>query len=224
MSGTDIATQIQKQIAEQSENLADSLPQPAGFNISTEGKMFTLPNGRSEPGPLNVVILDFVNFYAYYIDDWVPGVYSPPVCWALARKVKELAPSENVEKKNKQNDLCFNCPMNQYKSAANKRGKACTNYARLAVVPANPKHGNDVMILKVAPKGLTGWAAYVERINIATNSTPIAVVTEISFNKNEVYPNLLFNDIGKNENLDACYPLHAEAQPLLWSEPEPESD
>lgn len=217
--GTDLALQIEKEIAAQAAALEDSLPEASGFNISTEGKMFTLPNGKSHPGPLEVIILDYINYNAYYTTAWKKGEYSAPKCWALNRSAKSMAPSENVPPDDRQHPTCKGCPQNEFGSAANGRGKACTNYVRLAITPADAGEGSEVMVLRVAPKGLTGWRRHAERVKEQTGSTPISVITEIKFNPNEVYPNLMFDIVGKNERMEDCYPLVAQARQLILSEP-----
>lgn len=218
-TGTDLAVAIEKEIAAQAAALADSLPESSGFNISTEGKMFTLPSGKSHPGPLEVIILDYINYNSYYTTPWRPGEYSAPKCWALNRNVKEMAPSDNVPDSDKQFATCKGCPKNEFGSAPNGKGKACTNYVRLAITPADAGEASDVMILRIAPKGLTGWRRHAERVKEMTGSTPISVITEIKFNPNEVYPNLLFDIIGKNERLQECYPLVPQAKQLIFTEP-----
>jgi hypothetical protein len=219
---TDLALQIEKEIAAQAAAIADTLPESSGFNISTEGKMFTLPNGKSHPGPMEVVILDYINYNCFYKTAWKQGEYSPPACWSLNKNPKIMVPSENAPEK--QNDTCRGCPKAEWGSHPNGRGgKACTNYVKLAITPAADIGPNsDVMILRVAPKGLAGWRTHVQRIQEATGSTPISVVSSISFNPNEVYPNLMFDVAGKleSDDLSAAYGLFTQAKQLVLNEPE----
>lgn len=50
-----IEDEIKRELAAQSKQLGDG---PSN-KIATKGKVFTLPDGRSDPGPLQAVILDY---------------------------------------------------------------------------------------------------------------------------------------------------------------------
>ncbi len=76
-----VEDQIRQEL-EQSNKRLGALPTN---KIQLKNKQFTLPDGQSEPGPIEVVVLDFTWFMCHY-----PGVYnasSPqqPNCFAIGR-------------------------------------------------------------------------------------------------------------------------------------------
>lgn len=216
--GTELAADIRKQIAEQAAAIDNSLPRPTGFRISTKGKMFTLPSGESHPGPMSVVILDYINYNVYYQNTYDPNTVSPPVCWALGKSITDLAPSEGAPDRQAPN--CTSCPKNQFKSASNGRGKACRNMARLAVI--SPKligPESDIMILDVAPTGLRGWGNYAKSVRAQFQGPPLVVTTEIAFDPNVTYPVLTFGNPKAHDDVEAAFALQRQAQELLLIEP-----
>lgn len=67
---------------------------------------------------------------------------TPPTCFAFCKnpdEKEEMAPPEIVDKEDafeRQSDECKGCPQNEWGSAAQGRGKACSNRRRLALLPA----------------------------------------------------------------------------------------
>lgn len=212
-----IEDQIKKELAEQGGQIG-ALP---SNKIQLAEKEFTLPDGQSSPGPLEVVILDFIWFMAHY-----PGVYnanSPqqPNCFAVGRDKPDsgaLKPHESV--KNPLGKTCMEseCPMNKWKSSPTGNGKACKNQRRLVVVPPNFSMESDLMSMYVSPAGLKNFDAYVTRLNNEHGILPAQAITEVSFDKDKTYPLLQFKFIGKHDNLNVAWALREQAQPILWRE------
>lgn len=219
---TALSPDVQAALDKQRAQIQGAIIQPRGFHISTQGKMFTLPDGNAHPGPLRSIVLDFVNYNTFYPEAYSRDKIVPPTCWALGREIAAMSPSENVPKP--QHDGCARCPKNQFKSAATGRGKACRNTVRLALVPADANVNSDILALHVNPKALTGWGKYVRRLETEMGALPIQVITSIDFNKNEVFPTLTFGDPEPNPNLEVCLQLAARAQDILFREPELSSD
>jgi hypothetical protein len=178
--------------------------------------VFQLPDGRTSPGPLSAVILDFIT-----LNNWYEGIYNPqqranPACFALGKDLDALKPSENSAKP--QGADCASCPRNQWGTGQGGRGKACKNQRRLLLVPGDFTDKAPAMTLYVSPSGLKQFDAYIRMIATDYQSRPIDVITEISFDPNQAYPTLLFTFAGKNPEVQLAEALRARNQEVLLRE------
>jgi hypothetical protein len=218
-----IEDQIKKELAEQSGQIG-ALP---SNKIQLAEKKFTLPDGQSNAGPIEVVVLDFIWFMAHY-----PGVYnsaSPqqPNCFAMGRDKPDsglLKPHESVKKPLAKSCTEKACPMNKWKSSPTGNGKACKNQRRLIVVPPNFTEETEPMTMYVSPGGLKNFDAYVTRLNNEHGILPFQAITEVSFDKDKPYPLLQFKFLDKHTNANLAYALREQAQPVLWRELETKED
>jgi len=186
-----------------------------GKSISTKNKIFTLPDGRAHKGPLQVVIVDFINKNLLYDRPWREGERIPPVCFAIAKEIGAMRPSPNAP--DPQSEECSGCPMNEFGTAGD--GKACKNTAVLAVAVPDGK-SKEIMLLSVSPTGLTNWNKFVAGVKAQFNATPIKVVTEITFDETKDFPKLQFEVVAPNENLQFHWGLRDEAKQMLQQEPD----
>lgn len=197
--------------------IKDTIAAPSANTISTKGKLFTLPDGEQNPGPLSVVILDYISYNSKFPGVYDPNNIVPPECFAVGKKISDLAPSEMSP--NKQHKDCTGCPQNQWGSGVGK-GKACKNTIRLAVVTPNAKASDQPMMITVSPTGLTPFSNYVSEIARELQAPPIRVTTEISFNSASQYPSLLFGSPVLHDNMEVMMSLRAKAQDMLLREPD----
>jgi hypothetical protein len=205
----DIKAQIQAELAA----LAGTVPAPTGMTISLKGKVFTLPNGQSNQGPMQAIILDARNLRAYYRGQYNPNVPETPICFALAKQLEDLAPSPNA--KQPQAKTCAECKFDQWSSApGGGKGKACKNSIRLAIVPANFTTDSHPMILTVSPTGLKSYSMLVTDLK-AKGLIPAQIITEIAFNANETYPTLVFKALGAHDRVEEVWQLRERAQTAL---------
>lgn len=205
---------IKKALQEQKKHLG-ALP---SNKIATKGKEFKLPDGQTSPGPMQVVVLDYVWFMVNY-----PGVYNSnnpqqPNCFAIGRigpddESRALQPHETAA--DPQHENCKDCPKNEWKSAATGNGKACKNQRRLLVLPVDADKDSEPMTLYVSPGALKNFDAYVSRIGSEHGILPVQAITEISFDKNQTYPSLQFTFKGKHDNMNLFWGKRELAQDLL---------
>lgn len=191
---------------------------PSSNKISTKGKLFTLPDGKNSPGPLNVVILDFTAVNSFYEGVYNPQSKSPPVCWSVGQDLDTMVPSDKATKP--QAASCDACPKNDWGSGFGGRGKACKNTRRLIVVPPKFDDKTPPMTLYVSPTGLKQWDAYVRRLAIEYTARPIDVVTSISFDSQQQYPTLQFDFKEKTTNVLGAEKLRELARDVLFREPD----
>ena len=210
---------FEAQLAEEAAKIKQTLGAPASAKISTKGKMFTLPDGTTNPGPMSCVILDYISF-----NNWYEGVYDaanpkPPVCWAFNRIVADLSPSAECPKP--QAESCDPCPKNQFGSAG--RGKACKNIRRLLVAPVTATVDSKPMTLEVSPSAIRVFDNFVLQTTKELGSMPIQVIVDIGFDASKAYPSLTFENAKLHSNLETMMHLREVGQHILLMEPTPES-
>lgn len=208
---------IQERIKAELATMRESIPTSDSNRISTKGKLFRLPNGRTSQGPISVIILDYRNHNDYYIGAYNPMKPQPPVCFATAKVYSEMAPHPDSPKP--QAESCGECVNNQWKSAPTGKGKACRNKVRLAVTYPDLEPGTSpsVHILTVAPTSLSAWAELMTGLE-GNDMLPIQIVTEIRFDPNVDYPKLQFKCISKNPRFEEFWPLREAAASALEEE------
>jgi len=207
---------IQEQLQAELNQLGNTVAPPASRKISIKGKQFTLPDGTTHQGPMQAVILDHINFNAYYKKPYDPQNPAPPDCFALHKTIPEMAPHKEAAEP--QSEDCGSCPMNQFGSASTGKGKACRNKVRLAVAPANAALDDEPMTIEVAPSSIKTWSSYVNKLR-QQSILPVQVVTKISFDPNAAFPVLYFNLIEAHEDLEKFWALKECAQALLEKPP-----
>lgn len=216
MSDNTALANYEEQLMQEMQSVKASLSQPSSNKISTKGKMFTLPDGTTNPGPMQCVILDWISFNSYY-----EGVYDPqnpqaPVCWALNKVLDELGPSPNCP--TPQAESCKACPKDQFGSSG--RGKACKNVRRLIVAAPDATLDSPVMALEVSPGAIRAFDNYALDVQRTLNTLPIKVITSIGFDPNKSYPSLTFTDPQLHDKLGVMMELRNKSQHLLEREPE----
>lgn len=212
-------TSLKEQLKKELKTLDKSVPAPSGNTISTNGKLFKLPNGQTSPGPFQCVILDWRNFNRYYPpgNEYNPQNPKPPACFAINQMLEDLAPHEKAG--SPQSDDCASCKHNQWGSdPRGGRGKACENRVKIALVPADADENSEVYVLSVSPTAVKHWANYVNGLR-AVDRHPIEVVTTLSFDPNAAYPTVRFNAQAQHDILDVLAGLREKAQPLLDQPP-----
>lgn len=218
-SSSKAVQSLQEQLKKELAGLKETVEPPSGFTISTKGKIFTLPDGRSDKGPLLCIILDWVTANIYFEGLYNPQEVKPPSCWAMSRVVEGIAPSPNAPKP--QSELCSTCPQNEWGSKPGSKGKACKNTRRLLIARADSQDKNDpVYVLSVSPTGLKHFDKYIN--TLADNKIhPTEVITEISFDESEAFPTLRFsvNRAGKHDKLELMMGLRESGKTILMQEP-----
>jgi hypothetical protein len=210
---------IKEQMALDLAALAEKTAPASGNTIQcSQDKMFTLPNGTKTAGPIDLVIVDFCTQHTLYPGAFDPKNIVPPICFAIGSNPSAMVPSKNSPEL--QSDACGACPMNQYESAAVGKGKACKNSRKLAVLPPDASADDPIWILNVSPTALKGFDAFVSSVARQFVVPPYGVVVSVSFDPNQTYASLVFNDPRPNENVEVAYSRRAEAADLLKAEPD----
>lgn len=144
------------------------------------------------------------------------------MCWALG-DADTLISSERSPKR-QHSDACATCPQNQWGTAKNGgKGKACKNTMKLALIPSDLETPDESKLytINVSPTGIKIFSAYVRRVQklLGDDALPIRVITELSFDPNQEYPTLRFQEIGPSKNLGVALQMLNTARDLLLREP-----
>jgi hypothetical protein len=207
---------IKEQIAAQAAAMADRIAPPGGSKIKLAPGSFTLPNGTKTPGPLELVIVDFVSRNSFYEGAYDPNNIAAPVCFAIGTNPLKLVPSPNSPLPQAKD--CASCPMNAFGS--NGKGKACKNERSLAVLPPDADADTPLWQLNVSPTGIKGFDGYVAGVVRTFQSSPVGVVTTVELDPAQTYAALLFGNPSPNPNLGDHFGRQAEAQAMLAVEPD----
>jgi hypothetical protein len=201
------------------EGLKDTVGTPGGDAILVgQDKQFKLPDGSKHPGPLRLVIVDFVTGRYFYDRVFDPKSPCPPACFAISQKPTNMVPVKDSPVK--QSDACTSCPMNEFGSDG--AGKACKEMRVLAVIPEDADVDTTVSILKVSPTALKAFDSYVISVGAHLNKAPFQVVTEVTFDPKLDYPSLRFgNPTPAPDDLVAvAYALRDSAKARLMAMPD----
>lgn len=208
---------IQDTLRAQAAAMTERVSAPSGNAIRvTQDKQFQLPDGTKTPGPLELVIIDFVSKNAFYEGSYDPKNIAPPACFSIGSVPIKMVPSANAPEP--QSDTCATCPMNQFGSAG--AGKACKNSRVLAVLPPDADANTPIWTLTTSPTAIKNFDGYVSGVARTFQMPPISVITTVSFDENETYAKLVFSNPVPNPNLEAHFDRQAEAKDILAAEPD----
>jgi hypothetical protein len=208
MTGTALATYDEKW-AGLAEKAAASEPLSSGTWLTARGGQLTIGEQSLPGNQAAVIVLDSYRENTFYGGRFDPDAPLPPICYALGRDGAGMFPHLDMQK-----DLsyfkpqnvsggqvmgCEGCPMNEWGSAAQGRGKACQNRRRLVVIPAGyytPRHGSrdfdlnlfddpkhfqqaEIAYFKLPVTSVSNWAKYVNQLATGVRRPPFGVVTRI---------------------------------------------
>jgi len=208
-TGTELMS-VQEKIAQRLANVDKSTQAPSSQRISTKGIRFTLPDGKESEGPLNCVIVDYINTNSWYDSPYNENDIKPPTCHAIGRELDTMKPDGSITAPIA--EQCDGCAKNEFGSKG--RGKECTNNVILAILPEGYGAESELLTLKISPMGLGPWSTYVRTLS-EQGVDPIQVVTSISFKQGITYPALLFTQLGGNDSLDIAGKFMPQADTML---------
>ena len=212
---------IQAQIAAELANLDKTLAPPGGHKVSLKGKTFTFPDGKTSPGPISCVILDYRNVNKYYKGAYNPKQLESPTCFAQSKEIAGMAPSVNAD--DPQSKGCDECPWNEWGSApGGGRGKACKNQVRIAVVPPDASADTPPWTIELAPSSVSAFTGFTNAVGNGLGLLPMQVQVALDFDQNESYPKVTFGDVEPlpEDKIALMFQLREAAQLLLDAEPE----
>ena len=213
-------TQLQTQLAAELAELDKKVAPPSGQRISLKGKVFSMPDGKTLPGPINAVILDWRSINAFYSSVYSAQKIEAPSCFALAKNIPDLAPSPNCS--NPQSKICEGCQLNEWGSApGGSRAKACKNTIRVAIVPPDAKDDTVPWTIDIAPTSTTAFNSMVYAIKDGIGMLPLQVQVTVGFDQSADYPRLTFTNPEPlpEEMIEKMFGFRQASQSLLDKEP-----
>lgn len=198
----------EQQWAEQATELATNERVTGALTFSTRGGQLMLGEERMPGDQVCVIILDFFRLNTFYGQRFDADTPMPPVCYAVGKTEEELGPHHTMQQDlnyfQPQNDpllygACHTCPLNQWGSADQGRGKACQNRRELILLPAgfyqprqrsrdfdlqlfdDPAHFQtaDTARIRLPVTSVNNWARYVNMVSGQFRRPPAGVVTRI---------------------------------------------
>jgi len=212
--GTEVLD-INKVLAEEAAQISKRIAAGAPFIKCTQDKKFMMPDKTESAGPLSAVIIDFIAANYFFDREYEKGAIVPPACFALAVEPRSMVPHETAPAK--EAEACNGCPNNEFGSKG--KGKACQNTRLLAVVSPDEKDP-QIYLLKVSATGVKPFDNYVQSIKTQFNAPPLAVVTDIFFDKNARYGSLRFGNPRPNPKLRDHFELRGQARDILLAPPD----
>jgi hypothetical protein len=168
--------------------------------ISLKGKKFSI--GDEKVGykddklglAIRCVVVAIAFDFTWYDRPYEPSAedFNPPACFAIGGEQDELVP--HATSPIPQAKSCSICAMNQFKSAANGKGKACRNGRRLLVAYVNDDGSADLdnlAILSLSPTALRGFSSYLKKVSEVKGLPIWSVVTILSFEQEQAYPQVI---------------------------------
>lgn len=149
---------------------------------------FTLSAGilsyMGSPIPDNTMDCIIVSAYSenvYYSGAYDADNITPPDCFALGNSGEDLYPHEAVPKPI--NADCRSCDFMKFKSAPNKKGKACKEKRRLAIIPysesAEDLQSGDMAMMTIPVMSVKNWSVYVNAISAKHQRPSWGMITRV---------------------------------------------
>lgn len=214
MTGTSLVN-YEDRWAAQAEAAAAAEPIQGGTWLTARGGQLMIGETELPGNQAAVIVIDSVRENTYYPGKFDPNAPLPPVCYALGRDSDNMFPHVDMQKdmsyfqpQHMQQDPqtqqwnvlgCEGCPLNEWGSADQGKGKACQNRRRLTVLPAGfyqAKPGSrdfdlhlfddskhfaeaDAAYFKLPVTSVTSWGKFVQQVSANLRRPPAGVLTRI---------------------------------------------
>jgi hypothetical protein len=234
-TGTDIAL-VDDALSNEIANIRSQISQPSGnrLKLAATGH-FSLPDGTDLGDEFQAVIVDFLSVNRFYSGPYNPNDISPPDCVAFSPLASANDPNgiyamePMPESPNIQNDggPCRTCPLNQFGSGNNGKGKACQNrrlVALLVIDPDNPDAHNEpdapIYVLDLSPSNNKPLDAVVGNIARSLNGPALKAIVTISARNVGTYAAVNIGHPIPNPDYALHFQRRAEAADILQRKPD----
>lgn len=233
-----------EQMAKAALAAAAAVPVKAGTFLSTKGGVLTFGEEELPGNQACVIVLSATRENTYYQGKYDADNPSPPVCYAFGgygdsgfgdtELMEPHISMQNSPYFQVQSPECKGCPMNEWGSADQGRGKACQNKLRLALIPAGvftPKRGSrdfdlelfndpkdfakiDIAQIRLPVTSGETWAKYVSQLSTAQRRPPYGVFTRLFVENHPKYQHVVHFEMLEevpNELIPTIIARHEEA-------------
>jgi hypothetical protein len=218
----------ESEVSERAKKAAATATGGIGWSfVSTKGGRLSY-NGADLGTECDFVILGAILENQYFKKKYDPTNVVPPDCFAVAYSEKEMAPP--ADHKGRESATCATCWADAFGSG-DGRGKACRNYVRLAVLPADQATLRspetiakaEGAMLRIPPTSKKEWTKFVNAIvkglgaNLHEFATRVSVVGD-----DETQFKVMLEPIGRlpRRLSDAIVAKAAEADAYLERTPD----
>jgi len=216
-SSANLPANIDAELAKEAAAIGDTLAgSGAGSFIRVDQDNGNLKHsvlGDAEP-PQEFVVVDYRAQNTYYERGYVEGETTPPDCWAIAKKVSELAPDPS-RIANPEAESCKGCPMNQFGTAHNGKGKACKNTYLVALLPPGADENTELAFARVSPTGMKSFDGFANGCSARFKLPPVGAIVTVDTKQVGRGWTLNFGAFVKNPNYKQHYLRRAEAEAVL---------
>jgi len=215
---------IEQELAARAAQIREQVGQPEARKISLDRSgNFVAAGGVNLGSEITICVVDFCSANDYYTAAYDPNTPRPPVCFARARKLADLAPEPEAPEPQAEN--CAICPHNQFGSRGEK-AKACKNTRLLAVVLADElahlAEGEkpEMHLMSVPPTALRSFDAYALQAARLFNGPPIKTLVTVRAVPKGNYTTLQFSAPEANPYYAEVFELADMAEELLGRLPD----
>jgi len=214
---------LQDQLRKELDIQRDALQSSAGAldasTIVTKNKLFELPDGERNDGPLRCIILDWRYVYSYFPNAFDEANIKPPICSAKGKAEAELSPSERSDEP--QNEDCPTCTQNQFGSKfpndKNNHAKACKNEILIALIKdEKPNSSTTPLLIKLTPGAITNFRNFVKGLQNTKSLLPCQVAVDLDFDpKVSKWAKLTYSNPKQHTWMEDVLKIRTEAQTAL---------
>lgn len=206
--------------------LKGTVGQSSGNKLSVEVKgSFTTPDGFDLGSEIQVVVLDYMSVNKFYTVAFDSNNPAPPECYAMGRIINDMAPENDSP--HAQNADCRTCPLNQFGSASNGKGKACQNRRLVAVLvvdPENPEAHNEpdapIYTLDLSPSNNKSFDGAVNAVARALIGMPVKALLTVVAENAGTYATVTWRDPVPNPDYALHYSRKGECIDMLTRRPD----
>jgi hypothetical protein len=157
-----------------------------------QDKTFQMPDDTIAPGPLELVIVDFVYRNEYYTEAFNRKDIKAPACFAVHPEQKMLVPTTNSPKMQvAPGESCNKCQWDKFGSSPNGDGKACKNTIYMTVLPTDATEDSPLCVIKTSPTAINPFNNHVAKVGRTVQLPLWAVTTKVFFDPNVTYASTL---------------------------------
>lgn len=226
-TGTQVAL-VDDILSQEVALIKGQLGTPSGNKIKVlPSGDFVLPDGSNLGPEIQVVVVGWRSRNFFYSTPYNPNQIAPPDCYAVGsagQQHSDLVPESDCP--TVQHGDCRTCPLNQFKSGSNNKGKACSNRywaAVLVVDPDAPDAHNQpeapLLVLDISPSNLRTFEGAVNLARRMLKHELKAIFT-VRGEAAGTYAKLSWHDAIPNPNYAEHAQRRDEAEAMLIRRPD----
>lgn len=171
-----------EELAKLAKDSTKGMALPTAKFLSLRGGKLSF-GGADVPGnELRAIVIGWIHENQYYDERFNPDVPQSPGCYAFGTEQSEMVPHEQAPRQ--QAEACEGCPLNEWGSAENGKGKACKNVLRLALIAEDDLEDlstAEIVYMKVPVMSVKNFMMYAKKTVGESLSRPYwAVITNIT--------------------------------------------